>query len=194
MRKFVGLLPEVFKRELFKRRGYASIHEFAAKLAGMNFAMVDKILNLAQKIEDKPRLRAQFEDGTQGWSKIEAVAYIATPETDAFWAKKVEDMPKRALEIYVQEKRKIDSPNFTPGGELLPGKSAGTGAVDENFPAANFGQNSAWTGWQNTSTLFFRVSKDLEHQLRLFKQKLEHERKQTLGWAEVVEELLKKLK
>jgi len=181
MRKFVGLLPEVYNRSLYKRKGYASIHEFGAKLAGMNFRMVDKILNLAQKIDDKPHLKAQFEHGMQGWSKIEAVAYIATPETDAFWAKKVEDMPKQALQLYVQEKRKIEGSQFTAGGELLPVNSGGNlGVTDQR-----------WASWENTSTLFFKVSKDLEHQLRLFKQKMEHERKETLGWAAVVEELLK---
>jgi hypothetical protein len=47
LRKFAGLLPEVLRRRLHKRRGYTSIHEFAAKLAGMSEGTVNRILRLA---------------------------------------------------------------------------------------------------------------------------------------------------
>ncbi|MBI2463792.1 hypothetical protein HYV57_02460 [Candidatus Peregrinibacteria bacterium] len=105
-RKFAGILPEVLRRRLHRRRGFSSIHEFAAKLAGMNQSTVNRILQLASKIENKPRLREQFEQGLQSWSKLEKVAYIATPEDEGKWAKRVEIMPQAALELYVQEMRK----------------------------------------------------------------------------------------
>ena len=88
-RKFAGLLPEVKKRELYAHKGYASIYEFAAKLAGMSHESVDKILRLSQRLHDKPVLLKQLESGAQGWSKIEKVSFIATPKTEQFWAKKV---------------------------------------------------------------------------------------------------------
>lgn len=107
MRKFAGLLPEVFRRKLYKRKGYVSIHEFASKLAGMSYKNVNRILRLSEKLEDKPELKNLFEAGSQGWSKIETVAYIATPETDRQWAKKVESLTQQGLTAYVQETRKI---------------------------------------------------------------------------------------
>lgn len=64
MRKFAGLLAEVYRRKLHKRRGYGSIHEFAAKLAGMNEMTTDRILRLAEKLEDKPILLEKFESGS----------------------------------------------------------------------------------------------------------------------------------
>ena len=102
-RRFAGLLPEVTRRRLYKKRGYTSVHEFAAKLAGMSKEAVDKVLRLATKLEDKPVLREQLISGEQGWSKIEKVAFIATPETDKYWAERVESMPKLALEAFISE-------------------------------------------------------------------------------------------
>jgi uncharacterized protein YpbB len=37
-RKFVGLLPEVARRHLYLKKGFGSIREFAAKLAGTHEA------------------------------------------------------------------------------------------------------------------------------------------------------------
>lgn len=118
MRKFAGLLPEVYKRKLYRRRGFASIHEFAAKLAGMSNASVDRVLRLSKKLEDKPTLRAKLQEGSCGWSKLEAVAYVATPEDEKEWAKKVEEMPRLALEEFVRNNRE----EVTPGGNSQPEK------------------------------------------------------------------------
>ncbi len=75
LRKFAGLLPEVFRRSLHRQHGCGSIHEFARKLSGMNERTVKKILNLHERLADKLHLLALFESGEQGWSKLEAVAY-----------------------------------------------------------------------------------------------------------------------
>jgi hypothetical protein len=163
-RKFAGLLPEVLKRRLHKKRGYGSIHEFAFKLAGMNQSLVEKILRLAQRLEDKPHLKEQLVSGQEGWSKIEKVAFIATSETDQFWAEKVSSMPRLALEAYVQAKRREYPICLSaPGSEIEPEK---------------------------LSTLFFKVKPSVEEQLRLYKQNLEKEQKEPLSFEEVMESLL----
>lgn len=105
LRKFAGLLPEVFSRGLHRRRGCASIHEFAKKLSGMNERTVDKILNLHKRLKDKPALLALLESGEQGWSKIEAVAFIATKENEEEIAEKVEALPFHALTEFVKNTR-----------------------------------------------------------------------------------------
>lgn len=117
LRKFAGLLPEVYRRQLYKHRSYGSIYEFAAKLAGMSETQVDKIIYIARKLEGKPALKSLLETGEIGWSKIEKVAYIATPETDKFWVEKVRSLPAATLELYVQKERK--SPHMS---ETQPAK------------------------------------------------------------------------
>lgn len=196
-RRFAGLLPEVLRRNLHRRRGYASIHEFAFKLAGMSSASVDKVLYLAKRFEDKPFLRKQLLTGGQGWSKLEKVAYIATPETDKEWAEKVEKMSSHAIEAFVEIARKQEPiekghsewikreanfsffgkslftenknvENFTPGGESLNHSQA-----DEKWGA-----------------MTFPVSTEVEKQLRLLKHQFEKEKGITLTFNEVFQILL----
>src|SRR3989338_818374 len=56
--KFIGLLPEVNRRHLFERHGFGSIFEFSAKLGGVSQEQVRTVLNLGEKFEDKPLLKA----------------------------------------------------------------------------------------------------------------------------------------
>lgn len=105
-RKFAGLLTEVYRRHLYKRRGFVSIYEFAAKLAGMSHETTDRILKLAERFADKPALLDLLQTGAQGWSKLQAVSFIATAATDKLWAQKVEKLNTRALETYIKELRK----------------------------------------------------------------------------------------
>jgi hypothetical protein len=62
----------------------------------MSRESVDRILRLHNRLSDKPHLRTQLESGSQAWTKIEKVSYIATAETEKQWAEKVEaDRQKR---------------------------------------------------------------------------------------------------
>ena len=168
-RRFAGLLPEVLKRRLYKKRGYTSIHEFAGKLAGMSKESVNKVLRLSKKLEDKPFLKDQFESGSQGWSKLEKVAYIATPETDKDWAEKLENMSCLAIDGFVHELRmgRVIGQNnrlgFTDIGEIQPEK---------------------------TAVLTFRLQPELEGRFRMYKHLLEKERKEPLTFEDVLENLL----
>lgn len=168
-RRFAGLLPEVAQRDLHRRRGYASIYEFAFKMAGMSSASVDKVLHLAEKLADKPVLRAQLESGSQGWSKIEKVAFIATPETDKEWAEKVEQMTQPALAAYVEIQRR--SPEF----KNVEGITAG-GEQEHKFRTEQWGSMS------------FPVSPEIEKRLRLMKYQLE--KGVTLTYNEVLQILM----
>ena len=106
-KRFADLLPEVARRELFRKYKFYSIYEFAAKLAGMKRETVVDILRVAQKLEDKPLLRAQME--TAGWGKLKVVAGIATKENEKMLAEKVATMSLATLSTFVQEIRKQNS-------------------------------------------------------------------------------------
>ena len=45
-RKFIGLLPEVYARQLYERRKFRSIYHFAAALGGVGRRLVDDVLRL----------------------------------------------------------------------------------------------------------------------------------------------------
>src|SRR3990167_11168383 len=62
-RKFAGLLPEVNRRELYKKKGFSTIFHFAAQLAGMSQESVRLVLNLEKQFSDKPHLHEALTQG-----------------------------------------------------------------------------------------------------------------------------------
>lgn len=180
LRRFAALLPEVSKRGLHRRKGFLSIHVFAAMIAGMSEYMVDRILQLYAKIRDKPALLKLFESGSVGWSKIEVVAYIATLETDKLWAEKVGMLSVAALSELVKNYR-LKSPDV---GELQ----------NKNLFGLDSGQAgmSAWSGgaFEPPVRFSFPASREVEFDLRLAKQRLEKQSKQSLSWNETFQKII----
>ncbi len=121
-RKFEGLLPEVHRRELFRRRGCFSIFEFAAKYAGMNREQVQRVLNLDRQLSDRPILREMFVNGEISANKLRRVIPIATVKTESLWAERVQIMSQRAVETLVRDEQieknahKINGPQLVNNG------------------------------------------------------------------------------
>ena len=166
-RKFEALLPEVLARRLYRRRGFASIHEFAAKLCGMSRENVDEVLRLYRKFEDKPLLRDQVVE--QGWSKMRVVAGVAEAADEHEWVEKVKSLPKSSLETYVREYKEqceVENVKSLPGEEIQPEKM---------------------TKFRN---LTFKIDSGTEFRLRRLKQKLEKERKEPVTFNELFKAML----
>lgn len=104
--KFVALLPEVYRRGLYRKKGFGSIFEFAAKLGGVSKNVVEDILNLDKKLEDKPALLNLVSK--VGVNKVRVVANIAKKTDQNEWAEKVQKMTKSALETHVKDIRSSD--------------------------------------------------------------------------------------
>ena len=168
MRAFEAYLPEVNRRRLHRRRGFGSIHEFAAKMANMSKEKVDKILRLYKNLHDKPMLMELFERGEVGYAKIEKVVYVVTPETEALWAARLQKFSQSTLELCVKEARQSNRLEVTPGSNSEPEKSSA----------------------QKWNRLSFPVKPEVEFKLRQMKQRLEKERGETLTFNEVLEALL----
>jgi hypothetical protein len=99
--KFVALLPEVYRRGLYRKKGFGSIYEFAAKLGGISKWMVDDVVRVDAKLKEMPKLRNLISK--VGISKVRKVASVATKETENEWIQKVQNMTKSALELHVKE-------------------------------------------------------------------------------------------
>ncbi|MBI5152315.1 HNH endonuclease [Candidatus Peregrinibacteria bacterium] len=106
-RKCALLLPEIERREIWKKRGFENIYEYARILAGMSRNAVDSALWTFQKTEDKPELRKVIEE--KGITSVRLIANLATQETDKFWAEKVREMSSYALAAYAKEYRKAEN-------------------------------------------------------------------------------------
>lgn len=127
--KFAGLLPEINKRRLYEKKGFRSIFEFAAKLAGMSEEQVRLVLNLEKRFEDKPLLQSMLENGDVSVNKLVKIASIATSENQEILANQVRILSTRALETLVRGERFVQKENVNfesrngSQGSLLGGES-----------------------------------------------------------------------
>ncbi len=104
-RKFMGLLPEVQRRRLYEKKGYFSIYEFAAKLAGLSRDQVQRVLQLERRLEDKPELHGLLVSGEISTSKLVRIAAVATAENQGVLAEKVRNLSQNAVETWVRDLR-----------------------------------------------------------------------------------------
>lgn len=116
IRKCQLLLPLVAKCEIWKKKKFSSIYEYAAKLAGMGKSSVDTALWVIRRVEDKPALLKVVEN--YGVHRVKAVVSLATAETQEFWAEKSRQMSQHALETYVRESKKVLRAEKTQPGNL----------------------------------------------------------------------------
>lgn len=102
--KFLGLLPEVYRRRLYRERGFQSIFEFSYKLAGVNEDQVKRVLRLDEKFRTAaPQLHQLLMNGEVSPHKLARVASIADKETDVELAAYVVTFSKTALETLVRD-------------------------------------------------------------------------------------------
>ncbi|MEK7528296.1 MAG: hypothetical protein AAB592_00845 [Patescibacteria group bacterium] len=123
-RKFIGLLPEVYRRHIYKRRGFSSIFEFAAKLSGISEEQVRRVLNLEKRFFDKPALHSLLVSGQASVNKLARVAGVATVENEEDWAGRVIYLSKTAIDALVkdhkfEDQNGLNKPIFN--GESVPG-------------------------------------------------------------------------
>jgi hypothetical protein len=104
-RKFIGLLPEVYKRKLYEKKKFGSIFEFAARICGVSEEQVRRVLNIEKRFEDKPILKEMLVNGEVSANKLAKIASIATTENQQALATQVKLLPCRALEVLARDER-----------------------------------------------------------------------------------------
>jgi len=192
IRKCVLLLPEINRHAIWQKKGFGSIYEYAAKLAGMSRNTVDDALRILEKIEDKPNLRLVAEQ--KGLGAVRPVATLATSENEKFWARKAAGMSKNTLETYVREYKKqkgfaavpadIDVPNeinsnlnFRPGTEFQN--------KEENGYVVNGRGHSGVAGAEMATSVTLSMTLDRETAEKLLKLKGQGD------WNTLMQELLR---
>lgn len=103
--KCIGLLPAVYKSKIYRQKGFASIFEYAAKLAGMSNELVKRVLSLDERFEETPALQQLLIAGKVSVHKLARVASVATAENQEFWATQVQLLPSRALETLIHDEK-----------------------------------------------------------------------------------------
>ncbi len=97
------LLPEIERRFVWRKKGFGSLFEYAAKIAGMSRDSVVDALRIGRGIEAFPALKRVAEE--KGLQSVRPVLTMVTAETEDFWAEKARSMSKTTLETYVRDLR-----------------------------------------------------------------------------------------
>ncbi len=111
-KEFVAMIPRIYKNNIYKKKGFASIYECAAKVGGISGAVVEEAIRVDEKLKELPKLRALMPE--VGLSKLRRVADIANKKTEKQWVAKVQKMSKTALETHIS-----DIKNSMPGHRKL---------------------------------------------------------------------------
>lgn len=111
-RKFLGLLPEVFRRGLYQKKGFGSIYEFAAKLAGISHDQVQRILRLEKRLEALPVLHSALVEGSISMNKLVRIVPIVSVENERQLFEKAKILSSRALEVFVREVKNENEVGF----------------------------------------------------------------------------------
>ena len=114
----MGLLPEVNRRSLYKKKGCTSIFEFAAKLAGISEEQVRVVLRLEKRFEKTPTLQKLLVAGEVSVHKLARVVSIATPDNEEALAAQVKELPKMALETLIRDQKSLPGRTFTLSAEV----------------------------------------------------------------------------
>ncbi|MFA6305431.1 MAG: HNH endonuclease signature motif containing protein [Candidatus Gracilibacteria bacterium] len=121
--RFAGLLPEVFKRKLYEKKGFCSIFEFSKKLAGLSEEQTRLVLNLEKRFEETPALKTLLVAGKVSINKLARIVSIAKPENEKFLANQVQILSKSAVETLVRDEKQngLFEPEIDP--KSLPGQT-----------------------------------------------------------------------
>ncbi|MFA6305558.1 MAG: hypothetical protein WC651_02400 [Candidatus Gracilibacteria bacterium] len=124
--RFTGLLPEVFKRKLYEKKGFFSIFEFSKKLAGLSEEQTRLVLNLEKRFEETPALKSLLTTGKVSVNKLARIVSIAKPENEKFLANQVQILSKSAVETLVRDEKlaeKTETKNFGKPTEKTAGEN-----------------------------------------------------------------------
>lgn len=98
-------LQEVENRQLYLKYGFASTVDYARERLGFEDRKTRSLLNMAERFEELPRLKAAFQKGDIPWTKAREVVKVATPKTEAKWLDRCKNMSNRQLEQEVKRKQ-----------------------------------------------------------------------------------------
>lgn len=107
--KCIGLLPEIYQRKIYLEKGFASIHEFAAKLAGLSHEQVNRTLSLEKRLINIPVLHQALVKGEIGLNKLRKIVTIATVENQKEVLENAKVLSVRAIETMVRDIKKSGS-------------------------------------------------------------------------------------
>ena len=98
-------LLEMKRRGLFRCLGYSHLRDYAEAELDLPGGRAKDLVELAEKLEQLPKLRAAFEAGDLTWTKARQAARAATTADEDEWLERANTLTSRALERVVAAAR-----------------------------------------------------------------------------------------
>lgn len=175
-RKCILLLPEIEKQQIWRKKRFKDIYEYAAKLAGMSHYQVNEGIRTLKKTENLPEIRKVIEE--KGINAVRPILTIVNQETAAFWAEKSRIMSQHTLETYVRGFRNLQS---------VSGLRAQADQSVASLPSALIHHSPSTEYLKSTISPKVTITIQLDPQIADQLQKL----KGQSDWNETIGELLK---
>lgn len=140
---YIGLIVGAVDRTLPQKNGFRDIYHMAGVQARMTRKRVTEVLSIARTIRPCPRLFRMFTRAEASWTKVRAVARLASPERDAELCEVVQRMTRAQLRNWIREQ----SPSRprpairrnAPAATGAAGHSQGVAASDTGRPVQGSG-------------------------------------------------------
>lgn len=117
--KFTALLPEVYRRKLYEKKGFNSIFEFAFRLAGLSEAQVKSAVRIEGRLAPDSEVRELFMSGKVSVSKIEKVITVLNTQNDHEVAQILLHAPRSAAEAYAKDVKSFPGKNVQQEIEII---------------------------------------------------------------------------
>lgn len=216
-RMFVGLLPLIERRRAYDVKKFSSVFHFASVVGGVSYHLTEEVLRLDAQLSEFLLLRRLLYRGEIGWSKIRAVLSLVTVENEERWVGLLKSLPRAALIGYVRDFKKQD---IEERGNLFSIVDVSCESVDavvqsplsqkncqneaDNFAGeiVESGNDAAMSQASESTpsklqqllhqqeTFSVALNSALVARLRLFRQKLEKQKRQWITWEQAITELL----
>ena len=95
-------LLEIDRRGLYRTRGFSSLGDYAMELVGIKPRKAWYLVFIAERLENLPAIRAEFDAGKLSWTKAREIVAVATPDTEEEWLEKARVLSNRDLEKEVR--------------------------------------------------------------------------------------------
>jgi hypothetical protein len=101
MRKCEAMIPEIARRNVWKKKGFENIYAYARLLAGMSRNKVNEALRIYAKGKEFPALGALLSE--KGMWSVKPAFSIATRNNQEFLAEKFKRMPAATIKAFVRD-------------------------------------------------------------------------------------------
>ena len=107
MARRLALVAEVDRRKLWREGGATCASGWLAARFGWTRGMAREHVRVARALQDLPRVRETLERGLLSWDQLRPLTKMISPEDDALWARRAQDMSPAELWREEERRRKI---------------------------------------------------------------------------------------